>query len=67
MIAAQYALGVWGFSRVVLVGCPMDGEYEGYLPAWRLLSKARGARIRSMSGNTAQIFGFPDAQFLGGA
>lgn len=65
MVAAQYALGVWGFERVVLVGCPMNGAYRGYFQGWAAMKANHGQRIRSMSGNTAELFGRPDAEFLG--
>ena len=66
MIAAQYALGVWGFRRIVLVGCPMSGAaYAGYFNAWTAMKNNFGERIRSMSGNTAELFGRPDAAFVG--
>lgn len=65
MIASQYALGVWGFARIVLVGCPMDGAYEGYFAAWQSMRNLFGTRIRSMGGNTGELFGRPDAAFVG--
>jgi hypothetical protein len=64
MVAAQYALGVWGYNRIVLVGCPMNGGYTGYYPAWQALKNTQGARVRAMSGNTHDLFGKPDKKFL---
>ena len=65
MIAAQYALGVWGFKRIVLAGCPMAGHYEGYFAAWQSMKNKFGERIRSISGNTRELFGSPDSCFVG--
>jgi hypothetical protein len=66
MVAAQYALQVWGFKRVVLVGVPLDGSYVGYLPGWQAMKGNYASQIRSMSGNTLKLFGRPDAAFVQG-
>lgn len=58
-----------GFDRIALCGCPLTGAYE-YLFSWDNcwwnISRAvfRG-RVRSMSGNTRELLGEPDAGWLG--
>lgn len=72
-----------GYMKIVLAGCPMDGNgnwYKDTLPAndikrfkdhtahlWKwteIASRPIGRFIRSMSGNTAMLFGEPDQAWL---
>ena len=61
MVAVQLGLHVWNYDRVVLAGCPLSGSYEHYVEHWQVLT---GENVRSMSGNTAELLGEPDKQFI---
>lgn len=71
LFAAEVAIRELGASGAILCGVPMEreaghivqsGEWkmaEKYKPAW-LAAKEAGLPVRSMSGWTARLFGYPD-------
>ena len=78
-MAARCAIKYWGYKRVVVAGCPInnDGHFsslagspdsyryaETFLSAWRRHHKTIGSRLRSMSGNTRDIYGPPTKEWL---
>jgi len=70
-VAVQFALFAWEYRRIVVAGCPLTGEnecgrYDRFLPAWNNLVPDYQHRVRSMSGNTAQVIGKPDKEFFNG-
>jgi hypothetical protein len=67
MIAVQLAIHTWRYDRIVLAGIPLNNGYEHYVEYWKPLVETHGHMIRSMSGNTAHLFGRPDDDFVHGA
>lgn len=51
------------YDKVILCGCPMDGDYKRFLVEFDGLWDDE-CHIRSMSGNTKEMFGYPDAEWL---
>lgn len=54
-----------GYDRFVLAGVPLDGPYEVFLPAWRFAHSTLAESVRSLSGNTMQLFGKPTHDWMG--
>lgn len=52
-----------GYDKVVLAGCPMEGEYKRFFDEFDVLDE-RKAKVRSMSGNTAKLLGYPVEEWL---
>ena len=67
MNAVQLALDTWGFDKAVVLGVHLTGPYAGYQSAWPPLKGTHGTRIRAIGGYAEQLFGRPDAAFLGEA
>ena len=66
MNAVQFALDTWGFTKAVIVGVHLNWRgYKGYQSAWPPLRQTHGQRIRAIGGYTEQLFGRPDAAFVG--
>lgn len=61
-----------GYRRAVLCGCPLTGNapegnpYEAFRLGWLDRQEELGDRVRSMSGWTMELLGFPDRRWLDG-
>lgn len=77
MFAVEVAL-MLGYDRVVLAGVPIvdvpnvfhpenPGTYAtDYKQAWQDKAPSWRGMVRSMSGNTMELLGRPDTDFVGG-
>jgi len=65
MIGLQLALDVWGYARAAIVGVHLTGSYDGYRAGWTPVKNEMGGRIRAIGGFAEQLFGRPDAAFVG--
>jgi len=65
MIGLQLALDTWGFARAVIIGVHLDGPYDGYRAGWPPVKQEKGNRVRAIGGFAEQLFGRPDAAFVG--
>lgn len=79
-IGGRCALMYWGYARVVFAGCGItnDGYWdntsgedsyryrETFLATWQRFHPELKDRIRSMSGNTMEIYGYPTPGWLNG-
>lgn len=79
LMAARIALRHWGYKRVVVAGVPINndghlaglathdktGNYTGiFLAAWEKFHPELKNFLRSMSGNTRDIYGAPAKEWL---
>ena len=64
LLAVQVMLDCLEYDKALLVGMPMTFEYERFLSNWD--SGDMGWRIRSMSGNTKIMFGYPSLEWING-
>lgn len=64
MDAIQVMLECLEYDHVILAGMPMTGAgYEKFLTHWSKLNDLKD-RIRSTSGNTKTMFGYPEKEWL---
>jgi hypothetical protein len=71
-LGAQVAVGL-GYSKIILAGCPMSGpnlirstaqSYDSFQQGWlRHYEKLEG-KVRSMSGWSKELLGYPDERWL---
>lgn len=67
MFALHCALSRLGYKRAVLAGVPISGVYADlYLQTWRDVAPSYRAAVRSMSGNTKDLFGMPTKEWMRG-
>lgn len=73
--AIKVAMELFGETKILLAGVPMTQERRHYnnsnlwnsdifKPAWKLTYDRLKNHVRSMSGWTADMFGFPDEEWL---
>lgn len=65
--AAVIAILCWGYTKIVLAGVPLNKGYQWILPCiCRAAPKVLhfSEKVRSMSGNTAKLFGKPTKEWL---
>lgn len=79
-LAGRCALMYWGYKRVVFAGCGLtnDGYHdktfgedsyrykETFLKQWETFFPILKDNIRSMSGNTMALYGYPTLEWLNG-
>jgi len=67
---AAYAAVDLEYSKVILIGCPLEGQnekkykYEVFQKGWIAHNKDLKGRVRSMSGWTAAFLGEPDKEWI---
>lgn len=65
LMGTKVALKYLGYDRVVLAGVPLTGYYHRhFFQHWREAVPFLAGRVRSMSGHTRDLLGYPDKEWL---
>lgn len=65
LMGTKVALKYLGYDRVVLAGVPLTGAYKDhFLKHWQEAVPFLAGRVRSMSGHTRDLLGYPDEEWL---
>lgn len=65
LMGVKVAIGPLGYDRVVLAGVPLSGDYyTNFFRHWQDCAHLLIGRVRSMSGNTRELLGYPDEEWL---
>ncbi|SOB60639.1 conserved protein of unknown function [Pseudodesulfovibrio profundus] len=63
--AIYAALLKWGYHKIVLAGVPLSGPYKDlFFPSFQRLYRELSPAVRSLSGNTLDLFGPPTKEWL---
>lgn len=61
LMATRCALQFWGYDRVILAGVSLsEGYADKFLPHWRQAIGELDGKVKSMSGHTAKLLGYPE-------
>jgi hypothetical protein len=69
-ITGAFAAIRMGYEKIILCGCPLTGNapegnsYEAFRPGWETHKEVFMGRVKSMSGWTMELLGYPTEEWL---